>query len=235
MWGSLHVGMLVRWVLREHPVSSCHATRCHFSHVRLFVTLWIATCQVLCPWDAPGKNTGVGWHFLLQGIFPTQGSNPCHLGIILFCHAGMVTLVVKNLPANARDTCSIPASGRSPGIRNGNPFQYSCLKNPMDRRTWWAIVHMVTKSQTWLGTAWIFLYYGVSAISWFFHGYIDCCRICPHYQQSALVTSLPRHVPSTVLGTEILLNLHGHSWLLKVPQGLFQGHRHAVHTSCLRK
>ena len=116
-----------------------------------------------------------------------------------------------------------------------NTFQYSCLKNPMDRRTWWAIVHMVTKSQTWLGTAWIFLYYGVSAISWFFHGYIDCCRICPHYQQSALVTSLPRHVPSTVLGTEILLNLHGHSWLLKVPQGLFQGHRHAVHTSCLRK
>ena len=35
--------------------------------------------RLLCPWDFPGKNTGVGCHFLLQGIFPTQGSNPCHL------------------------------------------------------------------------------------------------------------------------------------------------------------
>ena len=44
--------------------------------------------------------------------------------------------VVKNLPANAgdtRDACSIPGSGRSPGIGNGNPLQYSCLENSMDR------------------------------------------------------------------------------------------------------
>jgi len=44
--------------------------------------------------------------------------------------------VVKNLPANAgdaRDTGSIPESGRSPGVGNGNPLQYSCLENPMDR------------------------------------------------------------------------------------------------------
>ena len=49
--------------------------------------------------------------------------------------------VVKNLPANAGDAGnadSIPGSGRSPGVRNGNPFQYSCLKNPMDREAWWA-------------------------------------------------------------------------------------------------
>ena len=39
--------------------------------------LWPA--RPLCPWDSPGKNTGVGCHFLLQGIFPTQESNPCHL------------------------------------------------------------------------------------------------------------------------------------------------------------
>ena len=51
--------------------------------------------------------------------------------------------VVKNLPANAGDAGLIPGSGRSPGVGNGNPFQYSCLKNPMDRETWWATVHGV--------------------------------------------------------------------------------------------
>ena len=44
-------------------------------HVRLFATTWTVTCRVLCPWDSPCKNTGVGCHFLLQGVFLTQGSN----------------------------------------------------------------------------------------------------------------------------------------------------------------
>ena len=48
------------------------------SCVRLFATLWtVAQTRLLCPWDSPGKNTGEGCHFLLQGIFPTQGSNLC--------------------------------------------------------------------------------------------------------------------------------------------------------------
>ena len=47
---------------------------------------------------------------------------------------------VKNPPANAGDAGSIPGSGRSPGEGNGNPLQYSCLKNPMDRGAWWATV-----------------------------------------------------------------------------------------------
>ena len=51
--------------------------------------------------------------------------------------------VVKNLPANAGDAGSIPGSGRSPGERNGNPLQYSCLENPTDRGAWRAIVHGV--------------------------------------------------------------------------------------------
>ena len=62
-----------------------------------------------------------------------------------------VALVAKNPPANAgdiRDACSIPESGRSPGEGNGNPLQYSCLENPMDRGAWHATVHRVTKSQT---------------------------------------------------------------------------------------
>ena len=52
--------------------------------------------------------------------------------------------VVKNLPANAgeaRDAGSVPGPGRSPGEGNGNPVQYSCLENPMDRGAWQAIVH----------------------------------------------------------------------------------------------
>ena len=53
-----------------------------------------------------------------------------------------VALVVKNPPANAgevRDVSSIPGSGRSLGVGNGNLVQYSCLENPRDRGTWWAV------------------------------------------------------------------------------------------------
>ena len=66
-------------------------------------------------------------------------------------------LTIKGLPGgsdgkesacNAGDWSSIPGSGRSPGEGNGNPFQYSCLGNSMDRRAWRATVHWVTKSQT---------------------------------------------------------------------------------------
>ena len=53
--------------------------------------------------------------------------------------------VVKNLPANAGNEGLIPGSGRSSGEGNGNPFQYSCLENPMDRGAWWAMVHGVAK------------------------------------------------------------------------------------------
>ena len=66
--------------------------------------------------------------------------------------ASQVALVVKNLPANAGDTCNvrdtglIPGSGRSPGGGHGNPLQYSCLENPMDRGAWRATVHGVAKS-----------------------------------------------------------------------------------------
>ena len=58
------------------------------SHVWLFVTSWTVPSRLLCPWNFPGKNTGVldnpgvGCHFLLQGLFPTQGMNPCLLHLL---------------------------------------------------------------------------------------------------------------------------------------------------------
>ena len=61
--------------------------------------------------------------------------------------------VVKNPPVNAgdaRDAGSISGSGKSPKKGNGNPLQYSCLKNSMERGAWWATVHAISKSQTWL-------------------------------------------------------------------------------------
>ena len=67
--------------------------------------------------------------------------------------ASQVALVVTNQPANAgdkRDVGSFPGSGRSPGGGRGNPLQYVCLENSVDRGAWQAIVHRVAKGQTGL-------------------------------------------------------------------------------------
>ena len=67
--------------------------------------------------------------------------------------ASQVVVVIKNSPANAgniRDSDSNPGSGRSPGGEHGNPLQYSCLENHMDRGAWWAAVHRVTQNRTQL-------------------------------------------------------------------------------------
>ena len=80
----------------------------------------------------------------------------------IFCIAGRCFInssAVKHLPAmqeetmsNAGDVGLIPGWGRSPGERNGNPRQYSCLGNPMDRGVWWAIVHGVARVRYDLAT-----------------------------------------------------------------------------------
>ena len=67
--------------------------------------------------------------------------------------ASQVALVVKNLPTNAgdiKDVGSIPGLGRFPGRGHGNPLQYSCLENAMDRGAWQATVHGIAKSWTQL-------------------------------------------------------------------------------------
>ena len=67
--------------------------------------------------------------------------------------ASQVARWKKNPPANASvagDKSLIPGSGKSSEGGNGNPLQYSCLENPMDRGTWWATAHRVTESWTQL-------------------------------------------------------------------------------------
>ena len=70
--------LLIRWV--HTHMQACMLS--HFSHFRLLVTLWTDPVKLFCPQDSPGKNTGVGCHALLQGIFLTQGLNPCFLQLL---------------------------------------------------------------------------------------------------------------------------------------------------------
>ena len=75
--------------------------------------------------------------------FNLKVDQPTSLDYRLGVVESQVVLVVKNLHANAGDVRHaglVPGSGRSPGKGNGNPLQYSCLGNPMDRGAWWATV-----------------------------------------------------------------------------------------------
>ena len=75
-------------------------------------------------------------------------SPPSHLSFLSCIHPPRLfpgDIAIKNLPANAGELGSIPGSGRSPGEGNGNPLQYSCLENSVDRRAWQATVHVVYK------------------------------------------------------------------------------------------
>ena len=98
----------------------------------------------------------MGYSFLNFGLYfqsemiyllPLLSTFMKNIFLTFFNRASQVVLVVKNPPANAgdvREAGLIPGSGRSPGERYGNPLQYYCLANPMDRGAWWAMVHGVT-------------------------------------------------------------------------------------------
>ena len=80
------------------------------SHVWLFVTAWSVACQSPLSWIFPGKNSGVGCHFLLQGIFPTQGLNPCLLhwqvDSLPLSHLGSPSLIL--ISELSLEDCSLP-------------------------------------------------------------------------------------------------------------------------------
>ena len=87
------------WATWETPTYTMHAMcilGC-FSLVWFFVTLWTVATRLLCPWDSPGKNTGVGCYAILQRIFLTQGSN-LHLSHLLHWQAGSLPLAPPGKP-----------------------------------------------------------------------------------------------------------------------------------------
>ena len=124
--------------LEESSVSWCyfiHVRACvlsQFCCIWLFATLWTVAHRLLCPWDSPGKSTGVGRHFLLHGIFPTQGSNPCLLHLL---HWQMGSLPLA------------PPGKHFIQIFGALVFILAWII-PTDRGAWWATVHGVLKSQT---------------------------------------------------------------------------------------
>ena len=107
--------------------------------------------MLLCPRDFPGKNTGVGFHFLLQGIFLTQESNVYSLCLLHWWQilyqgviwASLVVQLVKNPTWNVGYLGSIPGLGRSRGGGKGYPLRYSGLENSID-----CVVLGVAKNQT---------------------------------------------------------------------------------------
>ena len=104
----------------------------------IHVLPWGSACEDQC--------TGQRWPAL------THSFSPWNLGTLgLGDGASQVVLVVKNLPASVgevRDVGLIPGPERFPGGGHGNPLQYSCLENPLDRGAWWAAVHGVAESDT---------------------------------------------------------------------------------------
>ena len=101
------------------------------------------------PSEPPGKLPS---STIVQMYFTKADPKPCAKSLTVFNKQQLSNKqTVKNLLA-MWETGLIPGSGRSPGGGHGNPLQYSCLGNPMDRGAWWAIVDGVAKSQTRLGS-----------------------------------------------------------------------------------
>ena len=104
------------------------------------------------------------------------------LSMPIITWASQVVLVVKNPPANAgdvREVGLILGSGRSPGGGHGNPLQYSCLENPMDRGAWQATVHRVAKSQTWL--KWLSTHACITIICLSYYRYLTEYEVVSHF------------------------------------------------------
>ena len=164
--------LFVFWVVFHscHPNGCKVISHCSFDCMRVYAQLlsciWffheLQPARLLCTWNFPSKNTGVGCHFLLQGIFQTQRLNPHLLYLLLWqadslplsCHwspfperlVGLLCWLSGKEPAsNVGDVGLTPGSGRFAGEGNGCPLQYSCFGNPMNRGAWQATFHRVGK------------------------------------------------------------------------------------------
>ena len=109
-------------------------------------------------WIWVGVNYGSGWWTGRPGVLQSMGSRRVRhdWAAVLSWSEDGCTLGFpggsdgKESACSAGEPGSIPGLGRSSGEGNGNSLQYSCLENSMDREAWWATVHGVAKSQTWL-------------------------------------------------------------------------------------
>ena len=142
---------------------------------------------------AAAISTWLPWVDITVILFSPLLFFPLNLYLTLPFWVSQVVLVVKNSPANAgdiRDTCSSLASGRSPEGGHGNPLQYSCLENSMDKGAWWATVHGVAKSQTQL--KWL----GKQALPFYLHCLL-CILISSHQKQWWVLARDHLFIPSS--------------------------------------
>ena len=150
----------------------------HLTVVLIFISLMISDAEYL---------SCISWPFvcLTRKIFKIFIIFKSDCVWVLFLdvelHGGFLDgLEGKESDCNVRYAGLIPGSGISPGGGSGNPIQYSCLKNPMDRGTWSITVQRVAKSQTWLTMHtyvhwilwisyifWIVIPYQIDALGWF--------------------------------------------------------------------
>ena len=137
--------------IRKYPVGLCTSPPNQTPEVFfLLKNLW----RKCFPEIKLNSKPGIYFEARIQDSEGRIGSLLNHVSTGPFkCCAAQVMLVVKNPPGNAGDIRApglIPELGRSPGEGLGNPPSYSFLENPMDRGAWWAMIHRVEKSRTWL-------------------------------------------------------------------------------------
>ena len=126
----------------------------HYYVYMLFHTFSLYT-SASWPWSIWGWHQALPPELVVIQLIDSTCIMPRKLrySLMVLGVPSQVALMVKKSVCNAgdaRDTGLIPGSGKAPGEGNGNPFQYSCLENSMDRGAWQARVHGVAKSSTWL-------------------------------------------------------------------------------------
>ena len=148
--------LLIKHMNEERKLFACLSGIQSLNHVRLLATPWTVARQAPLSEELSRKNTGVGCHSLLQGIFPTQGLNLCLL-CLLHQQEDSSPLAPPGFPwwlsgkesaCSAGDPSLIPGSGRSAGGGNGNSLQCLAQKTPWREEPGWLTVNGVTKSRT---------------------------------------------------------------------------------------
>ena len=156
---------MIPWRRKWQPIPVCLPGKSHGQRSLVGYSLWghkesDATEQVTIDWVTYNKYISQVWDrdASLVGLWWGPSSRLCLIlssqsrkkATLFSDRASLAGSDGKESACSAGDLGSIPGSGRSSREGNGNPLQYSCLENPMDRGAWQAAFHGVTKSQIWL-------------------------------------------------------------------------------------